>query len=177
MLGISDIEQGLREIARMGAGKPHLLVGGIALYKYGSTRLTADLDIVVDAPWPELPVHSRLQFGGYISATPSGVPVDVIIRNDAFRALYEAALWAPNFLPDVAVPVVSLEFAFAMKMAAGRPKDTADLDTILDLGVDREKARQVVAQFLGPYALSDFDQTVMLADWRKSQSRATEVPI
>ena len=55
-----------------------------------------------------------------------------------------------------------------MEMAARRPKDTADIDALLQAEmVDVPKARRLVKRLLGRYAVDDFDSMVREAAWRK----------
>ncbi len=78
------------------------LVDGFALQYFGSTRLTGDIDVVAPAPLQELEPTRKLKFGGQKATVVAAgnasigknvsVPVDVIVRDDDFADLYEAAL-------------------------------------------------------------------------------------
>lgn len=168
-LDATQIDRGLAELREITGGSV-ALVGGAALQVYGSQRLTVDLDVVGALPIAALPVLGTLTFGGYRSATPSGVPVDVILRDDDFAMLYAAALVHASVVESIPIPVASREFIAAMKMAAGRKKDEADLEfLILDGDLDILATRAIIRQYLGPYAANEFDQLVSLTRWQATQ--------
>ncbi len=148
------------------------LVGGAALQLFGSDRLTTDVDFVCEAHIPSLPKAKSLTFGGWQSRTPSGIPVDLITRNDDFASLYSDALMNAINVQDVPVKVIAPEYLVAMKMVAGRKKDEADLEFLLGATehVDMKKARVIVKKFLGAYGAQEFDQTLEIATWIKSKS-------
>ena len=152
---------------------PVLLIGGYAMQFYGSDRLTGDVDFAASAMLRGLPAGEPLSFGGKQTLAPNAVPLDLVIRNDDFAPLYEAAILKPRHhrsLPGV--PIVRAEFLAAMKMVAGRPKDNADLDSLVLSGnLNIPAARKVIAKFLGPYAAQEFDQTVEVAEWQRSRGR------
>lgn len=170
MLSQAEIDEGLEEIARACKKQSVLLVGGIALHFYGSDRLTGDIDVVSDADLPGFVVGKSLAFGGYSTQTSTGIPVDVIQRKDDYAMVYAEALFRGRTLAGSPLPVVSLEYAVVMKMAAGRAKDQADLDTILQMSVDRAAARRLVKRLLGAYATRDYDQAVLQSDWAHKQT-------
>lgn len=169
MLDQADVDRALAEVVQLArdAGVQVALVGGVALQFYGSDRFTAHLDVASMAPIPELKRERELTFGGYASHTSSGVPVDVILRNDDFQQVVDETVQFARQVPGAPIPVASSEYALVMKMIAGRPKDTADIDMLLQAGiVDVSKARRLVKRLLGAYALNDFDQLVRDAEWR-----------
>lgn len=170
----SEIDAGIAEVADLAARErvAILLVGGCALHYYGSDRLTADIDFAAEREIPGLPGEKRLTFGGIQSHTPSGVPVDWIVRADDYAAVYEEALQHPRRLPDLPVPIVSPEYLVAMKMVARRKKDAADLETLVLSGtVDIDKARRIVKRLLGAYAAEDLDAVVAEAEWHQRRGR------
>lgn len=174
MLSIEQIDAGVVEVATLSKlrGIPVLLVGGVAMQHYGSDRFTADLDFAASEEMPGLPREEPLSFGGYQSHTPSGVPVDWILRDDDYRVVFEEALHHPRRVPDLAVPIVSPEYLVAMKLVARRRKDELDLETLLGLGVvDTEKALRLVKRLLGAYAADDLKAHVELAAWNRSRGR------
>ncbi len=69
-----------------------IVIGGYAMQHYGSDRLTCDVDFAVSAPLAALPKGQLLKFGGVRTVAPSGVPIDVILRRDAYARLYTAAV-------------------------------------------------------------------------------------
>ncbi len=152
---------------------PVLLIGGYAMQLYGSDRLTADVDFAASSMLRGLPAGEALSFGGKQTVAPNAVPLDLVIRDDDFAPLYDAAIRKPRrdrSLPGV--PIVRAEYLAAMKMVAGRPKDEADLDSLVLSGnLDIPAARKVIARFLGPYAAQEFDRIVEVAEWQRSKGR------
>jgi hypothetical protein len=138
------------------------LCGGLALQSYGSTRLTKDVDFVAERHIEALPNLEPLSFGGSQVCAPNGVPVDLIVRNDAVRPLYESALDTAVGRPSIPCLVVQPVYLAAMKLAAGRARDLADFyflvnENIIDLGT----ARVIVDKYVGGwYAARDFDTKV-----------------
>ena len=168
----AEIERGLDELARITGGTV-ALAGGVALQLYGSDRFTRDLDVVGGTPIAALPDLGTLSFGGYKSVTPSGVPTDVIIRDDAFAMLYADALVNARLINGSPLPVVTREHLIAMKMVAGRTKDDADLEfLILHSGADLIIARGLIDRLLGPYAAKEFDQLIAITRWRATRGEA-----
>lgn len=172
MLSPAQIEVGLLEIADIAkrANVRVILIGGVALQAYGCDRFTVHLDVAAEGRLPELAEESPLSFGGYQSHTPSGVPVDVILRNDAFARVYREALKHPRHFPDLPLGVVSPEFLTLMKMVARRTKDDSDLETLLGLGiVDEPKAVRLATRLLGAYAADDLRALIDVAAWKRSR--------
>jgi hypothetical protein len=143
------------------------LVGGMALQRYGSPRLTGDVDVVASDPLPGLPKLRTLTFGGEGVDAPNGVPVCVIRRRDDYQPLYEAALERARSLRGL--PVVTLEFIAAMKLAAGRTKDMADLEfMIANTSLDLKKTRKIIYDYVGgTFAVDSFNSIVMEVEWKK----------
>lgn len=168
----AEIERAIGEIARMSSAEDVrvALAGGAALQLMGSDRLTKDVDFVASAVPTGVVTERRLTFGGVKGKSPSGVPVDVIVRDDGYRKLYEEALAQADDVQDVPLRVVTPEHAAAMKLAARRAKDEQDLATLIRLGVlDLPKARAIILKHLGPYAVDEFNSYVDEAEWRKSR--------
>jgi hypothetical protein len=180
VLDAVTLQKATNEVAALARehGTRVALVGGFALYLYGSDRLTGDVDVVASR-WVEgLPHGSPLSFGGESTETASGVPIDVIVRSDEYVDLYEEALETasiPGDLPrletdpDVVptIVVVRPEYIVAMKMAAYRPKDRADLDFMIrNDTADWKKAHDVVRRFLGRFAARELDALVAETKWR-----------
>jgi hypothetical protein len=73
-------------------------------------------------------------------------------------------------MSGVPVPVVRPEHLVAMKMVAGRARDTADLEFLIGSGTaDPVKSRKVVKKFLGLFAAKEFDRLVDEIAWKKSR--------
>jgi hypothetical protein len=175
-LAPETLDEAVRELAVL-AHANHVsiaLIGGYALQLYGSSRLTGDVDVVADALIRGLPTGKPLSFGGVQTAAPNGVPVDLVLRDDDYRALYDEALENAVEL-DTPLRVVRLEYIVAMKMVAGRARDEADLEWIIlesDIGRGRlSAARSIIHRHLGPYAVREFDRLVDQVEWQASRSR------
>lgn len=133
-----------------------VLIGGLAVGSWGVVRGTKDIDIVVDRAPENVQALAQVAVGlnghvhgsdGFFSSafsiaaalasgervlisTPVG-PLDVVgglPGVPAYDALSPRAEWAS--IEGVRVPVCSLEDLRAMKRAAGRPRDLADLDDL-----------------------------------------------
>jgi hypothetical protein len=146
------------------------------MYLYGSDRLTADLDFVVTSfafsvlrEEHRLPVTTSLSFGGVQTKAPNGVEVDLILREDDYESLYEAACKNAVIVEDVPLPVVSPIYLAAMKMAAGRPKDQGDLHFLLrEVLFDKlPELSVVIKEYLGPYAARELQQEFLIATMEK----------
>jgi len=147
------------------------VVGGLAMQVYGSSRLTGDLDMIADAPI-NLPIMRELSFGGYETVSPGGIELDWIIRNDFYQLLYLEALKESEEIMNGAYRVVPLHYLAAMKMAAKRLKDKADLDEMFSFPeFDEQKTREIINKFLGPYALEDFESMLFLFKWNRSRDK------
>jgi hypothetical protein len=172
LLSPDVLEAGAVEIEGMSKkeGVRVALIGGYALQLYGSPRLTGDLDIVAYSEIEALPEIRPLSFGGYQSDTPNGVPVDVVLRNDDYASLYEAALSFAVNMPESPLPVARPEYIAVMKMAAGRGRDMADLEWMITANViDLAKTKTTVRRYLGVYAVQEFERLVEQARWRASR--------
>ena len=158
------------DVAKKGRVKV-ALAGGVALQLYGSDRFTADLDLVADRYPSDIKRRDVLTFGGVRTAL-SGVPVDFIVRDDQYADLYDEAIERAQRVAGVPVPVVTLPYLAAMKMAAGRGKDEQDLHFILSRpGVSYRAIREVIARHLGPYAGDELDAIRTIAAWEKRAGR------
>jgi hypothetical protein len=158
-----QIDEALDELAAL-ASDQHvhvLLAGGVAMQLYGSDRFTKDIDIVSTGPLDGLKEVDDLTFGGVAALTSENTEVDVIVRNDEYQPLYEAALDSPRRIRGVPLPVISREYLAAMKMAAHRGKDFEDLaHLILNTPLSLKRTRQIIVEYLGPYAGREFDSFV-----------------
>lgn len=169
-----EIERGIDEVARLAREQEVrvALIGGAALQLFGSDRLTKDVDIAASDRIEGIEILGPLDFGGVSGRTPSGVPIDMVIRKDKYAPLYEAAIDQAARVEGVPIPVVTPEFLIPLKMVAGRLKDDADLEfLLLDSDVDYEQARAIVEKFLGLYAADDLDRLRDEFRWRRERGR------
>ena len=123
------------------------LAGGLAMYVYGSPRLTKDVDIIASKDLSLKPDH-RLGFGGSSYTLQVGkyaVQVDWIVRNDGYQKYYRAALKQAVKMPN-GLRVVTPEWLVILKLNAGRQKDLDDIIFLLkqEKLVDRPTVKQNV---------------------------------
>jgi predicted nucleotidyltransferase len=175
---VLDIPALVAKVARLlqEAGVPEFaLIGGCAMRVYGLERMTKDVDFVVkEKAHVALLAHfsgtvKPLAIGGYSLTLPEGV-VDLIDRRRELRALYEEALDVSYqvglkvMAQDIEVHVVSLEHLIAMKLAAGRAQDEADVIYLLKLTtLDYPKARECAKKHLGFLAGTTLDRLARIA--------------
>ncbi len=149
------------------------LAGGLAMYLYGSPRLTKDVDII-GSGFVSLEANAPLTFGGnnyIIEVGKYRVAVDWIVRSDGYAKYYRAALKDAVIFPN-GIRLISPEWLVTLKMFAGRQKDYDDAVFLLkekDL-VDRPKIKELIVKTAGEDAwlasLSNFRRLCSLADGR-----------
>jgi hypothetical protein len=153
------------------------LAGGIAMYLYGSPRLTKDVDIIASNRL-SLQEIAPLNIGGSSYIVEIGkytVTVDWIVRNDGYTKYYRAALTEAVSLPNN-LRLISPEWLVILKMFAGRQKDYDDAVFLLaqkDL-VDRSKIKENIVRVANEDAwlttLSNFRRLCNLADGKANES-------
>jgi len=175
-LDATEIERVIAEVRALAkeSGIRVALVGGSAMQLLGSDRLTKDIDVIASKALPSgwAPLD-ELAFGGLQAVTPTGVPVDWIVRDDDYTDLYgEAIDVGASHDASLGILVVKPEYLVAMKMVAGRPKDQEDIFFLLtgDI-VDRKAARWMIRRVLGAYAADEFDRYCDEADWRATRGK------
>jgi hypothetical protein len=168
LLGPADLEEAARALLKSASveDKRIAFCGGFAAQKYGSGRLTADLDVVARDPPPAAFSGKRpLSFGG-VRGKAGKVPIDWIVRDDRWSLLYEDALRCA--CPAAGLPLIRREHLVAMKMVAGRSKDELDVAAML-LRASAEAIERVAAtvkKYLGAYAEDDLHAILAEARWR-----------
>lgn len=172
-LNAREVDETIVEVAIL-ARQEHVriaLLGGAAMQIYGSDRLTTDVDFVADDTFTLKDAH-ELSFGGVRGLAPNGIPVDLIVRQDDYAELYVEALRTAQPVDGLEIPVVLPEFLAAMKLAAWRPKDEGDLQTLILSGeLDIKAARVVIRSFMGHHAAENFDRVVYEIEWRSSNEK------
>jgi hypothetical protein len=141
------------------------LFGAQAVLLYGGARLTADVDVTVEAAdrSPRTLV-SALQREGFelrvadvedfvertrvlpLAHSPTGMPLDLVLAGPGPEALFLSRARVHE-LEGVLVPVAAPEDVVVMKILAGRPKDLEDAAAILsaqDVTVDEDVARDTL---------------------------------
>ncbi len=153
------------------------LVGGVAMYLYGSPRLTKDVDII-GSGFVSLKANAPLTFGGNNYIVEVGkykVAVDWIVRNDGYAKYYQAALREAVLLPNK-IKLISPEWLVILKMFAGRQKDYDDAVFLLkEKGlVNRPKVKENIVRVVGEDAwlasLSNFRRLCSLADGNSDEA-------
>jgi len=147
------------------------LVGGVAMYLYGSPRLTKDVDIIA-SNFVSLEANAPLTFGGnnyVIEVGKYKVAVDWIVRSDGYAKYYRAALEEAVVFPN-GMRLISPEWLVILKMFAGRQKDYDDAVFLLkekDL-VNRSKVKENIVRVGSEDAwlatLANFRRLCSLAD-------------
>lgn len=166
-----------------GAGVPYALIGGVAVSLQAAPRYTQDIDAVIwldDAGWPDL-VASAADFGigpriddvlafatesrVLLLAHDGGVPLDVSCGALPFE--HELVLGAAVLdVGGTSVRVARPEHLVVLKAVADRPRDRADIETLLRAhpNLDLDAARRLVAEFAEaleqPELLDSFDRLV-----------------
>lgn len=152
------------------------LVGGIAMYLYGSPRLTKDVNIIA-SNYVSLKANAPLNFGGSNYIVEIGkykIAVDWIVRNDGYAKYYQAALKESIKIPQ-GFKLISPEWLIILKLFAGRQKDYDDAVFLLnekDLA-NRSKIKENIIRVGGEdawlAALSNFRRLCSLADGSTSE--------
>src|SRR5215210_8290823 len=152
------------------------LAGGLAMYVYGSPRLTKDVDIIASKDLSLTPQH-RLGFGGSSYTLQVGryaVQIDWIVRNDGYQKYYSAALKEAIELSN-GLRLVTPEWLVILKFNAGRQKDLDDIVFLLKQPkmVDRPTVKQKVVETAGDDVwlamLSGFRRLCDLADSKTTE--------
>lgn len=153
------------------------LAGGIAMYLYGSPRLTKDVDIIASN---RLSLHENapLNIGGSNYTVEVGkykVAVDWIVRNDGYTKYYRAALAEAVLFPN-GFRLISPEWLVILKMFAGRQKDYDDAVFLLEQKdlVNRPKVKENIVRVASEDAwlatLSNFRRLCNLADGKTNEA-------
>jgi predicted nucleotidyltransferase len=152
------------------------VIGGIAASLLGRPRATKDVDLVVlaeESTWAELlasgaangivpRVNDALEFARttrvlLLVHKPSRVELDVSFASLPFeRELIERATL--RSVRGVSFRVATAEDILIMKALALRPRDIADIESILTVAenLDLDRVRRVVAQFSAVLEADDF---------------------
>lgn len=152
------------------------LAGGVAMYLYGSPRLTKDVDVIASNHL-SLKADAPLTFGGSSYVVEVGkykVSVDWIVRNDGYAKYYRKALSEAVNLPN-GIRLISPEWLVILKMFAGRQKYYDDAVFLLgqkDL-VNRSLVKQNIVSVAGEDAwlatMASFRRLCSLADGKTDE--------
>ena len=141
---LADLARGLGAL-----GVRWFLFGAQAAILHGSARLSADVDVTVDlgARSNRELVDALVREGfelrvadvqGFVDATrvipllhvSSRMPLDIVLAGPGLEEQFFARA-VERRVGDALVPVVSAEDLVAMKILAGRPRDTEDVASIV----------------------------------------------
>ncbi len=128
------------------------LVGGFAMYLYGSPRLTKDIDIIASKYLP-LNAVGKLQSGGeryVVEVEKRSVDIDWIVRSDDAKRFYREAL-KDAVTTTEGLPIISPEWLVILKYIAGRFKDQDDAIYLLRQKglVDRKLIKEIIVRIAG----------------------------
>jgi len=170
-LGPAQVEAALDEVSRLAGSRSNVaLAGGVAMQLYGSNRLTTNVDVIAPDDIPGLERVKPLSFGGWQCRDSHGTVIDVIVRNDEYRDLYDDALLRAQPISCMDILVARPEHLVVMKMQAGRRKDEDDIVSVLKAGtVDLDLAKTLVRQYLGRASVKDLESYVKEAEWRRAE--------
>ncbi len=129
-------------------GLPHIVIGGLAVQRWGEPRLTRDVDVTVILPPDDpLPALRRLaarftprlpdavEFARrnrmLLLSASNGVPLDIALGLPGYEeeAVRRATAW--ELEPGKTVPLCSAEDLIIHKVVAGRPRDLEDVVGVL----------------------------------------------
>jgi hypothetical protein len=132
------IEQGWR----------YCFIGGIALQRWGQPRLTNDIDLTILAGFGNEAAFVDALLSRYRARIPDGcdfalkhrvlllesregIPIDVALGGIAFEDHIVSRATRYEFLPGVSLLTCSAEDLIVLKAFADRPRDWADVETIV----------------------------------------------
>lgn len=146
----------------------HVLAGGLAVGFHGFNRMTRDVDFVVPRSarkaveqfGPTSPISGHLSG---VSVKVDGVDVDFLFVGKTVR---QGDLSSP--VQHAGLPVIAIDPLVAMKMGAGRSKDTLDVIELLKLGGVSVEA---VSTRLSGEDLEQFQSLVTIAALEKGQPK------
>jgi len=172
-----EIIDAARQIGDLAEGEKieWALAGGIAMYLYGSPRLTKDVDIIASGK-VSLKEDAPLTFGGGNYTVEVGkykVAVYWIVRSDGYARYYQKALSEAVSFPN-GFQLISPEWLLILKMFAGRQKDYDDTVFLLkEKGlVDRPKIKENIVSVGG-----DDAWLATMANFRRLCNLAVEEPV
>ncbi|MFH1719388.1 MAG: hypothetical protein ABIF19_18710 [Planctomycetota bacterium] len=129
-------------------GWRYCFIGGIALQRWGQPRLTNDVDVTIIADAGEetryvdellslyrgrLPDARdfALEHRVLLLASDDGIPIDIALGGIAFEELAVSRATRYEFLPGLSLLTCSAEDLVVFKSFADRPRDWADIETVL----------------------------------------------
>lgn len=132
------------------SGRPGAFIGGLGVIVWGRPRVTQDLDLLVDLPARcvrdflalasergylfDVEEAALLSEGGFLRIIHSdepAIPLDLLVAD---TPLAEQAIQRAKAVPleGAEVPLISGEDLLLLKLVAFRPKDTFDIEGLVD---------------------------------------------
>ncbi len=129
-------------------GWRYCFIGGIALQRWGQPRLTNDVDLTLltgfgnEAAYVDVLLqHYRVRIPGgrafalehrvLLLQSQEGIPIDVALGGIDFEEQVVSRATRYEFLPGVSLLTCSAEDLVILKAFADRPRDWADIETII----------------------------------------------
>lgn len=126
----------------------YCFIGGIALQRWGQPRLTNDIDVTILAGADEetrcidelLTIYRgrlpdarefALEHRVLLLASEDGIPIDIALGGIAFEEEAVSRATRYEFLPGLSLLTCSAEDLVVFKSFADRPRDWADVETVL----------------------------------------------
>ena len=140
---VPTYERAVREVSKMfsEAGIRHALVGALGANAYRDRpRTTADIDFLVgDEAFEQ---HA----GGFVTMRVpviefDGIDIDQVPLTESLRVIQDGLERAHH---SEGVPIAPVDTIVVMKLLAGRSQDLADVEAIIESGVDRDLLRDAV---------------------------------
>ncbi|MHB8419062.1 MAG: hypothetical protein ACYDCL_13375 [Myxococcales bacterium] len=138
------------------AGIPHVVVGGIAVNAYGHHYSTKDVDYLVD-PADAFDGSVVLTHKQGVPFEVAGVPIDYVTGDPGFPAAVRTAIKenieAARSRSDQTLVVQDWLLVW-LKLNAGRTKDLAAVEGLIQAGLDVESVREALSE-AGPKRVVD----------------------
>ncbi len=129
-------------------GWRYCFIGGLALQRWGQPRLTNDIDLTILTDSDQEVHYVDELLGLYDSRLPDarefalknrvlllvsgeGIPIDVALGGIAFEEQVVSRATRYEFLPGLSLLTCSAEDLVVLKSFADRPRDWADVETIV----------------------------------------------
>lgn len=184
--GTAAMEAAVRDLLRWfrSVRVPGIVIGGVAVSLLARPRATLDVDFLVlleDGKWPSFleagtafGIHPRIEDPLDFAAKsrvlllvhrPTGIPLDGSLGGLPFERCAVERRVRRKF-GSVAVPLPRAEDLLVMKAVAGRPRDLADIASLvastprLRVGEARRSVASFAAAMEEPGLLADFDEAV-----------------
>ncbi len=165
------------------------VIGGVAASFLGRPRVTRDIDALIsldEKRWKVF-LSAGAQFGFIprrrdtlrlaremrvlmVHHEPSGIDTDIVLGSLPFEQ-ETVARAVPVTVGDVSIPLPTAEDLIIMKAVAHRPRDLADIESIIDTqpGLDLRRVRRWVRNFSSALEMPEIlrDLETILAHQRK----------